>query len=346
MTTKTQEYQFDRSKGKNVARVAAYHRRDYDLAVIRINPRDHENIRHSISQPFDRASSVTLGKLQLLPLEVLHEMLLLLDIHTLLRFRQLNGRAREAVCTLQGYRLVMTHALEAICVLLRTHMAAWFTLSNLLNVLCTRDCLACGSFGGFIFLPSLTKCCLPCLTTSPHFRLIQLGNARKRFNLAPDFLRKSMPILMTVPGIYSMDETSRKGRIPLLSEKEIMSAFDVPKIAEIKEPPILRYMAATSLPYLEKASGDIQYGICCSGCQIALEKAIYVSTVKDSVFALRDRVYSQEGFVEHFQACAEAQALWKQSKEGTIPVKMPESIRRRGYFNRRDVVMSFDKQLR
>lgn len=42
---------------------------------------------------------------------------------------------------------------------------------------------------------------------------------------------------------------------------------------------LLRYIVTTSLPYLDIESGGIQNGICCSGCQIALEKDLGSSRV-------------------------------------------------------------------
>lgn len=92
-------------------------------------------------------------------------------------------------------------------------------------------------------------------------------------------------------------------------------------------------MVSTALPYLDPSSDDVQYGVCCKGCQIFLEKALKSSTSETGAAVLRDYVYSRAGLAEHFQACAEAQRLWEVSRHGTVPIEETESIRRGGYFN-------------
>lgn len=64
---------------------------------------------------------------------------------------------------------------------------------------------------------------------------------------------------------------------------------------------------------------------------MAVEKDLSGYSPED--YALRDWVYSKEGFISHFTWCAEAQALWTSSQDGTVPVEEPESTRRGGYFS-------------
>ncbi|KAJ9486757.1 hypothetical protein VN97_g6576 [Penicillium thymicola] len=77
-----------------VIRVTSYHRRDFDLAVARTNPDDHNQIRSSLLRTI-RATSPTLGNLQSLPLEIIYEICYLLDIRSLLNFRHVNRRAQQ-----------------------------------------------------------------------------------------------------------------------------------------------------------------------------------------------------------------------------------------------------------
>ncbi|KAL2218245.1 hypothetical protein M432DRAFT_640344 [Thermoascus aurantiacus ATCC 26904] len=83
--------------------------------------------------------------------------LLLLDIASLFQFRQVNIRAREVVSALVEYRSIADHALGALRAVLRTGIAPYYTIRDFYTALCTRDCLLCGVFGGFIFLPSFTS---------------------------------------------------------------------------------------------------------------------------------------------------------------------------------------------
>lgn len=111
-----------------------------------------------------------------------------------------------------------------------------------------------------------------------------------------------------------------------------------------KKTMLLRYMVTTSLPYLDIESGGIQNGICCSGCQIALEKALRSSRIQSHVCALRDNVYSNDAFMELFLECREAQTLWKLSQEGVDVTRISEFVRRGGCFRERDTAMFFSNE--
>lgn len=167
-----------------VIRVTSYHRCDFDLAVARTNPCHHDQIRRSLLQTINVTSS-TLGNLHLLPLEIVYEIRSLLDIQSLLSFRHVNRRAQQIVRTTPGYEGAITYALETLCVVQRTNVASWFTLSDLFKVLCTRDCHFCGSFGGFIFLPSFMRCCFCCIREDSLSSILPLSVMKKDVKSIP-----------------------------------------------------------------------------------------------------------------------------------------------------------------
>ncbi|KGO72685.1 hypothetical protein PITC_056710 [Penicillium italicum] len=146
-----------------------------------------------------------------------------------------------------------------------------------------------------------------------------------------------------------MDEIVRKKRFQIIPT-EFVSRLSLRKedgrklVTQSKEIALLRYMVTTSLPYLDVESGGIQYGICCSGCQIALEKALGSSRIQSNACALRDKVYSHDEFMEHFRECREAQNLWKLSHQGVDTAHISEFVRRGGCFKKRDVIMSFNSK--
>ncbi|PGH28880.1 hypothetical protein GX50_08368 [[Emmonsia] crescens] len=344
-------FRSERQRDEDIIRVASYYRRDFDLAVTQIDPHEHKGIRNSVAHPFVSSPSAALGSLEVLPLEILQEIFLLLDIKSLFQVRDVNLRAREVIYTLRGYKSIMSYAFEPLCVILRTKIASWFTIHDLYNVLCTRDCHICDSFSGFIFLPSFQRCCFPCLKTAYQFRVVSLTEAGKRFKLSKQALRNSFPILSTIPGQYSMEEVPYKRRMYLLAEEQLIKVFECSnRDRETRISPdtprkdVLRYMAATTLPCLDTATGHIEHGICCAGCQIKLEKSFFSTGPEYDSHVVRDRIYSQAGFLEHFPACSEARILWESSQEGRIPVKVPYSIQRRRCFNNRSTVTSTKRQ--
>ena len=330
-----------------VIHIASYHRRDFDLAVARTNPRDHNQVRGSLLRAI-RTTSSTLGALGLLPLEIIYEICYLLDIRSLLNFRHVNRRAQQIVRGTRGFEAVVTHALEALCVILRTNIASWFTLNDLFEALCTRDCRLCDSFGGFIFLPSFIRCCFACIRRDSLPAILPCSIIRKRVKPTPGCLYTLVPTLKSLPGVYSMDETVRKKRTRIMPA-ELVSRLslreeDATRVMQSKETALLRYMVTTSLPYLDIESGSIQRGISCSGCQIALEKALRSSRAQSNACTLRDKVYSYDEFMEHFQGCREAQNLWELSNQGVDIAELSEFVRRGGFFKKRDVIMSFNSK--
>ena len=95
-------------------------------------------------------------------------------------------------------------------------------------------------------------------------------------------------------------------------------------------------MASCALPYYDKVIGDIEYGISCAGCQIALEDIIGTKCERWA-FEVRDKVYARDGFLKHFKWCEQAQLLWTSSCEGNKrPIELPEGARRGGYFKKRE----------
>jgi hypothetical protein len=348
-----EEFGFESVHEKDIIRVAAYHRRDFDLAVIRFNMQEHEPIRRSMSQCFRRVPTGRPKMLESLPIEILHEVCLLIDVASLLRFRQINLRTREVVSVLYEYRAITSHALGALCAVLRTGLAPRFTIRDLYTMLSTQNCLLCGNFGGFVFLPSFTRCCFACIKSAPQFRMLSLMAAKKKFGLSLQLMRRSLPVMYTVPGIYSMDETPRKRRIYIVAEYHAVTAIQRSQVeANLQGPSTqsltpaaevssMRFLASTVLPYVDKSTGQVQYGVCCKDCQIALETGLIGSRGEAADFATRDRVYSLEGFLRHFRWCAQAQNLWASSQGGTLAVEEPEATRRGGYFKERDVIMSY-----
>ncbi|OJJ85467.1 uncharacterized protein ASPGLDRAFT_24498 [Aspergillus glaucus CBS 516.65] len=111
------------TREKNIIRVASYNRRDFDFAVARINPHEHERTHDSVLQPA-RSPSSTLGCLENLSLELLPEICRLLDLKSLFKFRQISMRAQEIVCGIRIYRISMAYALEAVCAIIRTNIAS------------------------------------------------------------------------------------------------------------------------------------------------------------------------------------------------------------------------------
>ena len=327
---------------KTIIHVASYHRGDFDLAFIKIPSSDNETVRGPISQPFSRPGSATLGALDSLPVEIVHGICRHMDICSLFKFRQVNLHAREFVHAVREYRLVSLHFPNGLKAIFKTNLALWFTIRDLFTLVCTPDCSNCSSFGSHVFLPSLKRCCLSCLESAPKFRIILLAEASRLFCLSSNSIRKSLPVLGSLPGIYSMRGLRRIKRSCILSEEDAIRLFGNRNPRALRSPIgrvdlTLTYMASIALPYLDTATGDIQNGVCCKGCQIVFEEAACVSWPNEDMYlkmhVRRDRIYSNAEFLEHFRECAEAQSFWNSSHQSTISFEEPRDFRRGVYYH-------------
>lgn len=337
------EYRFREEQTDAIVRATAYHRKDYCRSVIWFSPREHVGIRLSIATPFGRTTNTGLGSLDRLPLELLHDVLLRLDMHSLFNFRQINLRSRQTVDYLKQYQVVVSHGLNLLCALLRTRLAIRVSLFDFYYALCTKACTLCGEFGGFISLLTWNRCCFKCLQGALETQVQTLAAVRKQFHLTKAELDQ-LRSFKTLPGIYSMEESVHKSRITVVSvHQAILVSGQQPHALAQAQPASSRrnkkfnFMGSCALPYYDRRTGRVEHGMSCAGCQLALEKDIIGSRGEKWAFEARDKVYAQDGFLEHFRWCEQAQLLWRSSGEGNNrPTELPEAARRGGYFNNRE----------
>ncbi|KAI1194403.1 hypothetical protein F5X97DRAFT_277922 [Nemania serpens] len=340
------EYRFPEEHTDAIVRATTYHRKDYCHSVIWFSPREHVGIRWSITTSFRRSSNTGLGSLNQLPLELLHDVLLHLDMQSLFNFRQTNLRSRLVVTSLRQYQIVVSHGLNLLCALLRTRLAIGVSLFDFYDALCTKDCTLCGEFGGFISLLTWNRCCFTCLQGALETQVRTLAAVRKQFRLTEaqsDQLRS----FKSLPGIYSMKESVHKSRITLGSvHQAILVSGQQPHALPEAQLVIsgrnqkFNFMGSCALPYYDRRTGRVEHGVSCAGCQLALEKDIIGSRGEKWAFEARDQVYAQDGFLEHFRWCEQAQLLWRSSGEGNDwPTELPEAARRGGFFNSREAVL-------
>lgn len=323
--------------------IAAYHRRDFPLSAIWFSPREHSDISLSIATPFERTSNVGLGSLDRLPQEVLRDTLCRLDMRSLFNFRQINLRSRQTVDSFKKYQLIVSHGLNLLCALLRSRLAADFSLLDFYDALCIKACRFCGEFGGFISLLTWERSCFECLKEAPETQVLSLTTARRIFGLTK-LETNQLRSFKSLPGIYTMRQRVLKSRIAIASIHEASLInnweFYLPGQAYAaisRRDKKLNFMGSCALPYYDDITGYVDYGMSCAGCQLGLEKDIIENKAEKRAFEARDEVYSRDGFLEHFRWCEQAQLLYKSSCEGIkTPTELPEAARRGGYFNDRE----------
>lgn len=319
-----------------ILRVCSYHRRDFDLVVVRSRPHHMQPVQASLQAAFQTLPSAKLGILDRLPVELILVVLRKLDICSFFHFRQVNRRARVLSAGFREYELVSEHGLEGLRGLLRAELAHCFTIEDLYQALVTDKCSTCGAFGWHLFLFTAERCCFDCLQSSAHYRVLPPSVFAKLAHISPGRLeRLSGPSLRTVPGIYNMMETpARRPKYLIFEEKATQMLLAAGAIKEDatqnlesrREQSDQRFMAATAYPYYSLETARLERGVSCKGCQVRVE--LLRGDTDD-----RDRTFSTQGFLSHFSRCVEAQHLWAESERGKRPVHEPELTRRCGYFN-------------
>ncbi|KAI1141793.1 hypothetical protein F5Y05DRAFT_273872 [Hypoxylon sp. FL0543] len=321
---------------EDILRICSYHRRDFDLVLVRSRPHEMQVVQESLQTDFKTPPISGLGVLDRLPPELTSIVLHNLDILSYFRFRQVNRRARVVSTALWEYSLVSKHGLEGLRGLLRADLAQNFTLMDLYRPLIALSCEFCGAFGGFLFLLTATRCCFVCIQTSPKMRVLCTSALAKLTRMSVRRLRRLLRLrLCTVRGYYSMEDRQVRRPKYLVAEEEAISSLTslgvlrqdaVQRLASRTENRNQRLMASTAFAWYDIDTAKIECGVSCKGCQVRVETA-------DGDFGDRDRVFSTTGFLTHFTNCAEAQNLWNESQNGKKPVKEPEFTRRCGYFS-------------
>ncbi|KAI0394804.1 hypothetical protein F5Y17DRAFT_236279 [Xylariaceae sp. FL0594] len=333
------EYQFSEEQADAIVRITTYHDHDYCRAVIWFPPREHVDIRLSIATPFPRTSDSGLGSLDRLPPELLYDIILRLDMHSLFKFRQANLCSRQMTDFLHEYRAVISHGLNLFCALLRTQLAIGVSLSDFYGALCTNACAFCGGFGGFISLLTWNRCCFKCLQEAPETQVRTLALVRKHLHLTKSGINQ-LRSFKTLPGRYTLEESVYKSRIKVVSlHQAIMVSGQQPdaaaqaKLANSGRNGKFNLMGSCALPHYDRRTGRVEPGMWCAGCQLALETETDRSSKFDLVLDARDKVYAHDEFLRHFRLCEQAQLLWRSSDEGNNrPPELPEFARIRGYF--------------
>ena len=188
------------------------------VIIDEIVPSKIGNPNYNIHQP--REAVASLGNFNL-PLEILLMVLLAMPFETLLAFMAVNSAAFNMVMTIPEFRILNSYGRDVILMLSRVHLESCFSIADVYEVFTSPSCSYCVSFGAYVFLPGLVRCCQNCAESD--YRLIPISKslARKQiddggFNLTLQMLA-NLPVMATLPGTYAENYSSYYKEIQLLS---------------------------------------------------------------------------------------------------------------------------------
>jgi hypothetical protein len=115
-----------------------------------------------------------------LPLELLTEVLLRLDIPSLTRFRGLNRRTMQLVNSVHEYTAIIEHCPNIIRAIVSIQADA-FDCGTLFRTLCTSRCFTCNHFGDHLYLINCRRVCYFCFTLRAEYFPLTTREASKFF---------------------------------------------------------------------------------------------------------------------------------------------------------------------
>lgn len=154
-----------------------------------------------LGSEYDRPSSF--GKLDRLPLELLHQVLEYLDVQSIARINRVSVRGRSVVLSLPAYTDLIKHAAETLALLNEVRLLSLHSVADLHAALRSERCANCPEYGAYFFLLDCDRCCWECLRRNPARRVIQPAKARRIFALSPKQIQK-LPTLFSKPGHYGV----------------------------------------------------------------------------------------------------------------------------------------------
>ncbi len=313
--------------GDEIIRIVSTSRQDLDAAVISADPDQHMFARLSVFRSFCHETSLpastattsrrSLGILAPLPHEILGSICLHLDVHSALKFTHTNRHVREIVAGVPELRRLADHALDCLRALFRTRLARYISVAEMHSALTTDRCAYCDRPGaGFVFLPTASRCCFPCIRAAQAFEVVNIP-----FGILNSQVRDSAPILHTIPGGYGTGSRGseidgeelclvyRQHAVQMLrdapffdrdAERSVDRLFDVDAERFV-------YMACMAMPFFDVVRGDLQDRLACRGCVENAAAKLYFDAALNEACTMYDRV----GFLEHFRGCGFAKRAWE-----------------------------------
>ncbi|MCJ1425757.1 hypothetical protein MMC29_003657 [Sticta canariensis] len=246
-------------------------------------------LRRQIHQP-------SFGNLGKLPPELLCMVFQYLTCDDLETLHGTSTGGHIAVLTFPQYHSLLKHFPTILAILKETRLSRSFTISQIYETFKSPLCTTCSQFGGYVFLPSFTRCCMNCAETRSRFLPISRDGARTEFGVKGKKTLDGLPQLNNIAGFYSSLRGEIKyytQRLALYSRELVKKLGDphhTPGSAQrsLGHPPRShsfkahqRYMALTSLPCFIPESASMEKGVYCAGCDIRAREHAFLCQGSD-----------------------------------------------------------------
>jgi len=271
--------------------------RNYCRQKLRIVDHTLDDAKLEARCPLDNGKHVILpkrsvGQLDLLPGELIDQVLRMLDIPTLTTFRRVNQRALLLVDSLPPYRRLWTYCPIILRAVVSIN-ATSFSCETLFQVLTREKCESCSLFGGYLYLITCRRVCYFCFTTRKEYFPISLTLAARQVKLQKKALRH-LPQVLSLPGYYTARAKLSRYRVTLVDRQALLCLSEEAEILnkrlDYATAESRRYMSIVAAPRLHLHDQPADWGLYCSLCRD--------NTEPSSHFRIQ---YSWQDIVQHFQ---------------------------------------------
>jgi hypothetical protein len=146
-----------------------------------------------------------------------------LDFQTLSRLSCTPLRNKAIVESLPAYRDFMKYAPHTLSALAKTRLIAVHSSAKFHANLRSANCVSCGKYGAFLFLPTCERCCNQCLWRNQSLWVIRSFQSQWPGSASTSQRQlETIPVMYSIPGEYFVGHyISRRGRQRLLSVKSV-----------------------------------------------------------------------------------------------------------------------------
>ncbi|KAH8881289.1 hypothetical protein GQ53DRAFT_626475, partial [Thozetella sp. PMI_491] len=218
----------------------------------------------------DTTPTCTLGKLDI-PLELLANVLVHLDVPSLTAFRRVNRRAMQVVDSIPPYAMIYQHCRSILRYILAMG-AAHYPLVTLFQTLCQQACSRCDHFGGYLCLLTCTRFCRRCFrsVSRPSYANSPLIEPEVVYyaKLPLDDIQR-LPHVRAIPGHYGPEARRFSGRLQLWDRRCISNRrpFGLPDTgSRPRAARFAKFMTTVAAPYFEMPAKQVQWGLYCIAC--------------------------------------------------------------------------------
>ncbi|KAF2207767.1 hypothetical protein CERZMDRAFT_50397 [Cercospora zeae-maydis SCOH1-5] len=206
-----------------------------------------------------------LGTLDGLPLEVLDDVLVQLDLRSLMDFRAVNQRAMRAVDAIPQFRTIVKHSASSLRGILSIEAASDSTCQDLYQAISSPRCELCNDFGGYIYLLNCSRVCFLCFSENDRYLPLSPFEVTYNYGLDRNHI-VGLRRMRSIPGRYSPNEKDCPTRL-LLVDRESARGAGIALHGSALAMEQHRFMAIVRAPYVSLPDNPAEWGFHCAGCE-------------------------------------------------------------------------------